>query len=198
MFYRERNGEAHLAMVSGEGNIRDLKLCAAGPAPVVAARGTVEGSMYPQTTVRIEFDPQIQVCDLDGDGLLEIVCTDKDSGKLTVLDATGNRKSWGPMAPAGALSAGDLDGDGTPEVIFLDSRSELSAFSGHGKVLHFSRSMRPLMPSAVAAVNLDDKAASQVVYIDSNRHLRVANLNGPERFDGSVECRSNGAGSSSR
>jgi len=110
-----------------------------------------------------------------------MVCTDRDTGRLVVLDASGKQRSSGPEAPAGALTSGDLNGDGKPEVVFLDSRNRLAAFSGQGRVLDFSESIRPLAPSAVAVVDFDREVASQVVYIDSNAHLRIAHLSGPGR-----------------
>jgi hypothetical protein len=128
-------------------------------------------------TVRIEVDPQIVLSDIDGDSQLEIVCADHDDhDRLVVLDAAGKRKAWGPSAPAGALAAADLNGDGRPEIVFLDTDGRLAAFASTHKVLSFDELVRPLRSSTVGVAHAKGEQLPRVVYVDADGRLRSIRL----------------------
>ena len=76
------------------------------------------------------------VCDLDGDGAIEVVQSDA-TGKVWVLDAlTGEvRREAKVEGHAVSPSLGDLDGDGLPELVISSGNGIVYAMDGDGTIL---------------------------------------------------------------
>jgi hypothetical protein len=87
-------------------------------------QGTVEVTL-PQS--RVFEDVEARVADLDGDGAAEVLVVETDiargaslavydiTGKVTATPFIGRTHRW--LAP---LGVGDLDGDGLPEIAYVD------------------------------------------------------------------------------
>ncbi len=174
--------EGCLAVVNGAGNVRLLQVRPSGLAPEAAAEGVFPEAPIPKQAARIAFEPRVRICDLDGDGHLELVCADRDDAqRLVVLDSLGNRKAVGPVAPAGAIATGDLNGDGMSEVVFVDSEMRLGVYSLQHGVLRVCEPAVPRWTSAVAVVRMNGQRVPGVVYADAGGMLRVIHLGGESR-----------------
>jgi len=180
--------DARLGIVKAGRDVKLLGITPSGSAPEVAAKGVVLAEPRPSRTVQIDRDPHVVVCDADGDGRLEIVCGDRNrNDQLVILDSSGRRVAAGPPAPAGALAAGDLDGDDCSEVVFLNTDGELAAYSTTTGVLRFAEPVKPRWPSAVAVAPLgvspgqvvvEATETPGVVYADAEGYPRVVYLEG--------------------
>ena len=165
--------DARLAVVDGHGGVTTLNVRPAGLAPDQAAQGVQLAEPTLKRATRLAIEPRVKVCDFDGDGKAEIVCADQGQGnRLVVLDAAGNVKRTGPVAPSGALAVADLDGNGRAQVLYLDASGCLRVFSSKPGEVKFTEEVKPLYPSTVAAARLRGDKKCDVVYADSKGLLR--------------------------
>jgi hypothetical protein len=75
----------------------------------------------------------LRVADLDGDGKLEIVVNNGRRARLEVLRLNGERLTRDSVNTSGeitGLAIGDVDGDGAPDTVTMDSRGRLQVRSG--------------------------------------------------------------------
>ncbi len=165
--------DARLAVVDGHGGVTTLRVRPAGLAPDQAAQGVLLAQPTLKRATRLAIEPRVKVCDFDGDGKAEIVCADQGHGnRLVVLDAVGNVKRTGPVAPSGALAVADLVGDGRQQVLYLDASGCLQVFSSKPGEAKFIEEIKPLYPLTVAVARLKGDKKCDVVYADSKGLLR--------------------------
>jgi outer membrane protein assembly factor BamB len=106
------------------------------------------------------------VCDLRGDGDLEVIQTD-ETGTVWAFAALTGKVLWQtkikgiPVSPA----VGDLDGDGKPEIVVATGQGIVTALKGDGRVL-WERSIGGSSPSWATA--------APVIFAGSDGRGRVA------------------------
>jgi len=122
-------------------------------------------------------DRRFAVCDVDGDGRLDVVATYPSTAQVGVLfqrEAGGLRQPvlYPCLSGVSELTTGDLDGDGRPELVVLSKEEETIGFSrwraakeGSGR-LDFPRSV-PLAgrPQAVAVGDVNGDGRDEVFYV---------------------------------
>jgi hypothetical protein len=85
-----------------------------------------------------DFDPYLLGVDVDraSDRDLELVVVDRSKGQVHCYDLTGAELPGWPVSVAagfpGAAAAGDLDGDGYPEIMLVDDRGYIHRWSRNG------------------------------------------------------------------
>lgn len=92
-----------------------------------------------KTLLRMEYCFWVEAIDLDGDGRLDIVASRYQNGLTYESDSaifwnspdgfSSNRMTWLPTTGAVGCTAGDLDGDGRPEIIFNNTMQGWSQFN---------------------------------------------------------------------
>jgi len=174
--------DAQLTVVTVDGKVHPLNIIPGGSKPIEAPRNLIRVEVQPSKSTVLPLDPHVVICDLDGDGKDEIICSDaKDNHKLVVLDGEGNKKPLGPKAPSGALAAGNLAGDDRPEIVFADAEGNLSACSAMGEVLNFQEKVCPRWLSSVVVAQLEKNKPVAVVYIDEAGFPRSISVNAKSR-----------------
>ena len=168
---------AFVLAASGRLELRQLE--------VGEASGSAAGGpglrLYPLEKDKAER--QFVVCDLDGDGRLDVVVTDPSTAQVSVLfqrepgggtrvSGFGQPVSYPSLSAISAVAVGDLDGDGSPELLVLSKEEEAIGYSrwqrgsaGRGR-LGFPQPV-PLAgrPLAVAAGDVDGDGRDEIIYV---------------------------------
>ena len=136
------------ADLDGDGNTELVIVHAAHLATLVLGDFTLEGPRMRHSTYAGQTPRGSAVADFDGDGVPDLAIANRDSLAVSLAhgmapdpDATGpegTRAAFaaGPRTPVGgfpnSIAAGDLDGDGLPEVLALNSKDDtLSVLPNH-------------------------------------------------------------------
>lgn len=101
--------------------------------------GTVNGwpvMLAAAKNAKAEFNPSPTLCDVDGDGKLEVALLAPDN-KFHVLDGRGVDKKGFPIdggeSWGGAPACADMDGDGRPELLWTSADGVIHAVDGTGR-----------------------------------------------------------------
>ncbi len=169
--------DAQLAAVNAKGRIRKLNIAPAGAAPDEYMRGVILGTPKPTRTFELSREPHVQVCDINGDKHLEIICSDlRNENRLTIYDRVGRSLDTGPASPAGALACGDLNGDGRPEIVYAGSDGYFAAMKRGGGTITLPERVCPKWLSAVTVADLDGRKKAEIVYAGEDGFPRRISL----------------------
>jgi len=166
----KRTALAFILAASGRVELRRLTSPAEGEVPLERVGPLV----YPLEEEKAER--RFAVCDLDGDGRLEVVLTYPATAQVGVMfqsEGTGFREPLLSPSFAGIsdLAPGDVDGDGRADVVVLSKQEESLGYSrwlsepvGAGR-LDFPRPI-PLVgrPLAVAVADVDGDGRQEALY----------------------------------
>jgi hypothetical protein len=119
---------------------------------------------------------KLAVVDLDGDGAPDVLATNREANAVSIYRQSPEEGLSAPtLAPAYAelsgLSAGDVDGDGEPEVYML---SEAEGVVGRSSIKDGSLEF----PKAIALSDGWEPVAIDLVELDGSQHLAVVTKDG--------------------
>jgi hypothetical protein len=148
--------------------------------------GTLE-SGWPRTIglKDIYFTPSPGLVDFDGDGKLEIVAYGWDAiaSRIFVLNYNGQDYPGWPIVASNYYSEvspaiGDLDGDGSPEIVFGDESRLIHAFNvTGGEVDGFPVTTQEAVRAAPFICDLDGDGHTNLVAFGWDRSVYVWDLN---------------------
>ncbi len=166
-----------LADVTRDGRL-DVLVADAGGGVVLVLRGTGVGTLQSAVSVPAGGQPRgLALADLDRDGDPDLVVSDGAGGAVQVLlnQTTGGAVAFGAPAPhaagitPGAVTTGDLDGDGRLDVVVADTNGGTVSTlrgNGDGTLQPAASNVVGALPSAVGLADLDRDGALDVVVRD--------------------------------
>lgn len=153
--------------LDGDGPVEFVAATTAGEVVALDGTGSREWSRSLGTYAAVAT-----IADADGDGDPEVYATAKD-GKLRALDGATGDVEWTTALPGGEAqmtpppTVGDLDGDGTLELVAVTNGGTVAVVSPGGKILATAgRDMRVWIDPAVADVTAGPGAEILVNYGD--------------------------------
>src|SRR5262249_36199712 len=114
------------------------------------------------------------ICDLEGDGNVEVIQTD-ETGTVWAFAALTGKVLWQtkikgiPVSPA----VGDLDGDGKPEIVVATGDGILTALKGNGQ---------PLWERSIGGSSPSWATSAPVIFAGSDGKVRVAAASSDGQF----------------
>lgn len=147
------------------------------PAQSYVCRNDQKGRFPSCHSLPTESATSIVAADLDGDGALDLFVPHRDGGQSKVLwnDGKGNFPAETKVGPANASirigAAGDLDGDGKPDLVYIEERVGTFLIPNRGK-RQFGEQVRLSGPErkpyalAVADLNRDNRPDIIVGYVE--------------------------------
>jgi hypothetical protein len=185
----ESAGSAAVGDVDGDG---DLEIVAQskgsyGKIYVLHHDGLV-ASGWPKTVrlIDIYFTSSPCLADLDGDGTLEILVYGWDAvqSRIYIFTHTGaNFPGWPVIASnyysEASLTAGDLNGDGTPEIVFGDESRLVHAYNASGQEVDgFPVTTQEAVRATPFICDLDSDGRTNLLVYGWDRFVYVWDLGG--------------------
>lgn len=144
-----------------------------GTAVFISFAGVADQAKYEQNVIwraNVAAADSVNITDLTGDGERDVFVQMAGEG-FGVLDANGtvifNESANGPVA----TTQGDVNGDGTPDIIAFTVGGNVAAYKGDGSLIWQRTLEGSLVPGRVLALDFENDGRSEIIVGDTDGAL---------------------------